>query len=68
MRSKPQETTYLVTFPEEILNKKLHLLCSAKHQLHRMVKHGQATRRLLLANCLSMFDHFWGLSLRMLSS
>ena len=28
MRPNPQETAYLVTFTEEILNGKLHLLCS----------------------------------------
>ena len=42
MWPNPQETTYLVTFTEEILNAKLHLLCSAngrkkvaKHSLDR---------------------------------
>ena len=30
-------------------------------QTHKMVKHTQAIRQLLLTNCLSMFDHFVGL-------
>ena len=29
-----------------------------------MVRHTQTIRRLLLTNCLSMFDHFDGLALR----
>ena len=29
----PQETADLVTFTEEILNGKLHFLCSARHEI-----------------------------------
>ena len=30
MRRNPQESAYLVTFTKEILNGKLHILCSVK--------------------------------------
>ena len=35
-----------------------------KRQPHKMVKHTQTIRRLLLTNCLSVFDHFVGLALK----
>ena len=31
-----------------------------------MVKHNQTICRLLLTNCFSVFDHFWGLALKRL--
>ena len=34
------------------------------HQPHKMVKHTQKLRQLLLTNCLSVFDHFLGLALK----
>ena len=34
MLTNPQETADLVTFTEEILNGKLHFLCSDLHILH----------------------------------
>ena len=33
-------------------------------QRHKMVKHTQTIRRLLTANCFSVFDHFVGLALK----
>ena len=33
MRPNPQESADLVTFTEEILNGKLHFLCSVKYQM-----------------------------------
>ena len=35
-----------------------------KRQPHKMVKHAQTIRRLLLRTCLSVFDHFVGLALK----
>ena len=37
---------------------------SLKRQPHKMVKHTQAIRPLLLKNCLSVFGHFVGLELK----
>ena len=37
-----------------------------KCQPHKMVKHTQTIRCLLPANCLSVFDHFVGLALKVL--
>ena len=37
---------------------------SLKRQLHKMVKHTQAIRRLLPKNCLIVFGHFVGLELK----
>ena len=37
-----------------------------KHQPHKMVRHTQTIRRLLVANCLSFFDHLVGLTLKRL--
>ena len=34
MRPNPQETANLVTFAEEILNGKLHFLCSANNSVY----------------------------------
>ena len=39
-----------------------------KSQSHKMVKHTQTIRRLLPTNCLSVFDHFVGLTLKGLTS
>ena len=33
-----------------------------KRQHREMVKHTETIRRLLPTNCLSVFDHFWGLA------
>ena len=35
-----------------------------KRQSHKMVKHTQTIRRLLLTNCLNVFDDFVGLALK----
>ena len=35
-----------------------------KRQPHKMVKHTQTIHRFLPTNCLSLFDHFWGLALK----
>ena len=35
-----------------------------KRQTHKVIKHTQALRRLLPTNCLSVFDHFVGWSLK----
>ena len=35
-----------------------------KRQPYKMVKHTQTIRRLVLTNCLSVFDHFVGLTLK----
>ena len=35
-----------------------------KRQPHRMVKHTQTIRQLLLTNCLTVLDHFLGLALK----
>ena len=45
--------------PSDVLNVPVNPL-SAK--LYKMVKHTQAIHRLLPTNCLSVFDHFVGLS------
>ena len=36
MQSNPQETLYLVTFTEEILNGNLHFLCSEDYETSEM--------------------------------
>ena len=42
----------------------VNALCAA---LHKMVKHTQTIRHLLLTNCLSVHDHFVGLALKELN-
>ena len=39
-----------------------------KRQPHKIVKHTQRIRRLLLTNCLNVFDHFVGLALNGLTN
>ena len=46
MQPNPQETADLVTFTEEILNGKLHFLCSV--------------REMFLMEMEAMEDNFWG--------
>ena len=46
----------------------VELICeNTQRQPHKMVKHTQKVRRLLPANCLSVFDHFVGLELKVLT-
>ena len=47
---------------EQILN-----LYALRHQPHKKLKHTQTIRRLLPTNCLSVFDYFIGLVLKVLS-
>ena len=44
--------------------KKLHTTKPFQRQRHKMVKHTQTIRRLLLTNCLSVFGQFEGLALK----
>ena len=46
----------------------LTIFKSFKRQPHKMFKHTQTIRQLLLTNCLIVFDHFVGLALRGLTS
>ena len=39
-----------------------------RRQPHSMIKHTQRIRRLLLTNCLSVFDYFVGLALKVLKT
>ena len=43
-----------------------NLQCILKRQPHKMVNHTQTIRRLLLTNCLNVFDHFVVLALKRL--
>ena len=46
MLPNPQETEDLVTFTEEILNEKLHYLCSViLHENHRIIKDNKKISR-----------------------
>ena len=57
MRPNPQETTDLVTFTEEILNGKLHLLCSVVHvPLTLFKKEGGQNPKLLNLNQSQPFN------------
>ena len=44
-------------------SKKCNKFLPFKRQLQKMVKHIQTIRGLLQTNCLSVFDHFVGLTL-----
>ena len=61
-----QETPNLVTFTEEILNGKFHVLCSVSRDLPSfflMVKNGQTYFKILRCShsfhtCLAIFQHY----------
>ena len=49
------------------VNESVLLKLTFKRQPHKMVKHTQTICRLLPTNCLSVFDHFVGLTLKELT-
>ena len=65
MRPNPQETAYLVIFTEEILNGKLHFLCSViktkKWQTY------EVHQRLFLSTFLQVFLFLWAIFVMLVS-
>ena len=56
-----QRLSYLVDYPRNSEPE------AYRHQPYKKLKHTQTIRRLLLTNCLSVFDYFIGLVLKVLS-
>ena len=60
-------TFFTAKYNDEMLRNNLRNNLPFKRQPHIMVKHTQTIRRQLPTNCLSVFDHFVGLALKVLS-
>ena len=57
MLPNPQETADMITFTEEILNKKLHFLCSLRYcnikcRGKRLARFCHITLRIIVKNCI----------------
>ena len=66
-RIQANQLTFIPWFSDRIIKSRKYVK-PYKCQPRRMVKHTQTIRRLLVTNCLSMFDQFVGLTLKGLIS